>query len=103
MFAVIYHFEVIPGEEKSFIEGWKGLTKLIYQYEGSLGSRLHKKDKGNYLAYAQWPNRKTWEEAGDRLPPEAELFRKKMKEACHSIKTEHELEMVEDLLADRLF
>lgn len=103
MFAVIYHFEVIPGEEGSFIEGWKGLTQSIYQFEGSLGSRLHKKNEGNYIAYAQWPNRKSWEESGNNLPPEAAVFRKKMKDACRSIKTEHELEMIEDLLSDRLF
>jgi heme-degrading monooxygenase HmoA len=103
MFAVIYYFEVLPGKEKSFIEGWKGLTQFIYQYEGSLGSRLHKKSDGNYIAYAQWPDRKRWEESGKNLPPEAEVPRKKMKEACASIKTAHELEMIEDLLAESLF
>ncbi len=103
MFAIIYHFEVHPGKEASFIEAWKNLTQLIYQYEGSLGSRLHKKNNEHYIAYAQWPNRKTWENSGSKLPEEAKEYRKIMKEACTSISTQHELQMIEDLLARNTF
>jgi len=103
MFAVIYHFEVKLGKEDSFIKAWKNLTQLIYQYEGSLGSRLHKKNDQQYIAYAQWPDRKTWEDSGSKLPEEANEYRKTMKEACISISTQHELKMIEDLLARNTF
>ncbi len=42
MFAVIYQFNVKENRESEFIGAWKQLTQLIYDYEGSLGSRLHK-------------------------------------------------------------
>ncbi len=103
MFAVIYTFEVYPNKDAIFIEGWRNLTQLIYQYEGSLGSRLHKKVMVLYIAYAQWPDRKTWENSGSKLPEEAKEHRKKMKEACVSISTQHELLMIEDLLAKNPF
>ena len=103
MFAVIYTFEVHPDKDAIFIESWKNLTQLIYQYEGSLGSRLHKKNNEQYIAYAQWPDRKTWENSGSKLPEEANEYRKKMKEACVSISTQHELQMIEDLLARNTF
>ena len=57
MFSVIYKFEIKPDRKDSFEKSWKDLTHLIYDYAGSLGSRLHKKDECNYIAYAQWPNK----------------------------------------------
>ena len=54
MFAVIYQFKVKENRKAEFINAWKQLTHLIYEYEGSLGSRLHKQDDDVYLAYAQW-------------------------------------------------
>lgn len=103
MFAVIYKFEVIPSKEDSFIEAWKTLTELIYKHEGSLGSRLHKSDSTNYIAYAQWPSQEVWENAGDKLPEEADTARKQMKEACVKIEIIHTMDMVEDLLRNEPF
>ena len=53
MYVVMYSFQIKPHQEQNFIESWKGLTALIYKYEGSLGSRLHKQKPQNYIAYAQ--------------------------------------------------
>ena len=53
MFCVIYSFQVKEDKEAPFIEAWKELTKLIYQYEGSLGSRIHKASEDIYLAYEE--------------------------------------------------
>ena len=50
MFIVVYKFEVKPGRKGSFEKSWKDLTHLIYDYTGSLGSRLHQKDEFNYIA-----------------------------------------------------
>jgi heme-degrading monooxygenase HmoA len=98
MFAVIYRFEVKKEKEAQFIQAWKELTELIYANEGSLGSRLHKKDEHTYLAYAQWPDKFTFENAGSNMPSSADRVRQKMRNACDTIETLHELEVIEDLL-----
>lgn len=103
MFCVIYSFESKPGKEQEFIDAWEGLTKLIYQYEGSLGSRLHQESDGKYIAYAQWPSKEGWENSGDKLPKEAEQFSKQMKEACLKIETIFQLEMVNDKLESKAY
>lgn len=102
-FAVIYQFEVLEGRQEEFIGAWKALTQLIYQYEGSLGSRLHQSHKHTYIAYAQWPDKKTWENAGNGLPEEAKAFRSTMRECCQSIEILFELNTLEDVLKDSLF
>jgi heme-degrading monooxygenase HmoA len=98
MFAVIYRFAIHPEKEKEFLSAWEGLTDLIYKHEGSLGSRLHQQDAVNYIAYAQWPDKNTWKEAGDKLPKEANIFRDRMKESCSKIETLYELQMINDML-----
>lgn len=103
MFAVIYSFEVKPGLDEQFRESWRGLTELIYQYEGSLGSRLHHAGGPLYIAYAQWPDRATWENSGEHLPDAADAFRKRMKASCSEIRTLYPLEMTDDLLKDSIY
>ena len=103
MFCVIYSFDVHEGQDEKFIQAWAGLTKLIYQYEGSLGSRLHQESEHRYLAYAQWPNRKRWEDSGDQMPEEADQFRKDMKDSCSKIETLHTMELSEDLLQSTIW
>lgn len=98
MYVVIYAFELKPNQETKFIESWQGLTSLIYKHEGSLGSRLHKKDALNYIAYAQWPNQRTFDNAGENLPEEANYYRDVMKSACVKFEVLEKLEVVEDLL-----
>ena len=100
MFTVIYSFHVKANQENEFRLAWKELTKLIYQYEGSLGSRLHKRNAREYLAYAQWPDKVSWEQSGKRLPAEAEKIRQSMRTACDHIETSYELEVVDDLLKE---
>lgn len=101
MFAVVYSFNVIPGEEEKFIQNWKVLTEMIYEFEGSYGSRLHKENDSNYLAYALWPDKETWENSGTHLPPRAAKVRAQMKAACKNIDTLHAMQITEDLLKDR--
>lgn len=98
MFTVIYSFKVKPNREDQFIESWKRLTELIYEFEGSLGSRLHKEDDLKYVAYAQWPNKDRWENFGQNMPDSSKAISKRMKEACNQIKTTHQLDVVIDLL-----
>ena len=98
MFTVIYKFSVKAGMEDQFIAAWAEMTDLIKTYEGGLGSRLHLEKSGEYIAYAQWPNREQWEKAGDRLPESAETVRKAMRDSCDEMETIHEMKVVVDLL-----
>ncbi len=98
MFSVIYTFDVKPGSENDFVEAWSALTELFKEHAGSGGSRLHKAAAGNYVAYAQWPDRQTWEQAAEKLPLEACPIRNKMRESCRSIGTQFELDTIVDLI-----
>jgi quinol monooxygenase YgiN len=103
MYCLIYQFDVKPEKTKEFEAAWVGLTKLIYEFEGSLGSRLHIDENGNYIAYAQWPSKDVFDNAGNNMPAEADLFRKAMRESCTEIKTLYKLDEVTDLLKAEFF
>ena len=102
MFIAIYSFKVRPGAEKAFERSWRDLTKRIYEYEGSLGSRLHTSEPGTYIAYAQWPDRKTWEHAGKKLPESAKTVSQQMKDSCEKIETIFQLDVIDDLLKSEI-
>jgi quinol monooxygenase YgiN len=103
LFSVVYSFKVPEEHAAEFIELWSALTQLIYQYEGSYGSRLHRASPGHFIGYAQWPNKKIWARSGGNLPEESNAIRKQMRELCTEIKTQYELEVVQDLLKDTTF
>jgi antibiotic biosynthesis monooxygenase len=63
MFAVIYRWKLVPGREAMFEEGWRAGTDAIAREFGGWGSRLHRGEDGVAVAYAQWPDRATWEKA----------------------------------------
>ena len=98
MFTVIYKFKLKPDKIQQFEENWAELTKLIAKHQGGLGSRLHKNDTLNYIAYAQWPDRETWESEWKAMPEHSKEISRKMKEACEERETLFELDVVSDLL-----
>ncbi|WP_178991247.1 antibiotic biosynthesis monooxygenase family protein [Winogradskyella schleiferi] len=98
MYIVLYAIKIKPDQEHKFIDAWKGLTNLIYKYEGSLGSRLHQKDALHFFAYAQRPDKHTFDNAGVNLPEEANHFRKTMKASCEKFEVLEKFEMIEDML-----
>jgi len=98
MFSVIYTFDVKSGQEENFVAAWSALTKLFKEYAGSGGARLHRDPSGTYVAYAQWPDRSTWEESMPKLPSEAAEIRESMRATCLSIGTQFELDTVVDLI-----
>lgn len=98
MYIAIYYFKTKEGQQDKFETAWAELTKLIYQHRNSLGSRLHKKNDVEYIAYAQWPDKATFYPEQPIEIPGAEKWRTMMREACEDIHTEHELEVVDDLL-----
>jgi quinol monooxygenase YgiN len=63
MFIALYRWRVKEGQEKNFLEDWHRRTEEIYQHCGSLGSRLHRAEDGVWVAYAQWPDRRTYDAA----------------------------------------
>ena len=60
-FTIIYRWRLHPDKEQQFQEVWSRNTPLIIEKCGGLGSRLHKAEDGTWLAYAQWPDKETWE------------------------------------------
>ena len=79
MFIAIYRWQVKPGMDDQFQEGWRRVTLAIRANCGSYGSRLHLCSDGSWLGYAQWPDAATraacnhGEEEGGRMMSEAIL------------------------------
>jgi heme-degrading monooxygenase HmoA len=94
MFVAVYAFKVKPAMEEQFQKAWATRTREIMTTSGGLGSRLHKNEDGTFIAYAQWPSRKAWEEAS---PLDSEA-RKIMRETTTSTETLYRLDVLEDLL-----
>ena len=104
MFVVIYEFTVKQEMKDQFRENWLKYTEGIYRYSGSLGSRLHKPKNNIFVAYAQWPDRETWKDAGEvKFPDEYETAGGKMREALSDFKVLYELEVDRDYLQNQLF
>ena len=101
-FTIIYSFRIIEGKEEDFIMCWTELTNLIYEFAGSYGSRLHKVADNLFVAYAQWPNKETFNNAGKNLPEISSKYRQQMRKCCEEIKTDYELNLiVKDLLKSK--
>lgn len=99
MYIVIYSFEVKPNRIKAFLSMWKELTIAIHKNCNSLGSRLHKDTDGKFLAYAQWPDKETFNNS--TLPSEYKELRVQLKDACRKIEVLKRIEMIEDLLVSK--
>lgn len=98
MLIVIYRWRLKAGREDVFRQGWREMTGSIYRMRGSLGSRLHRAEDGTWVAYAQWPDEKTWRtarEAGSANEGAAQ----KMREGSAELLSEEHLQVVDDLLS----
>jgi hypothetical protein len=97
MFIALYRWKVKEGREKNFQEGWHRRTKEIYRNCGSFGSRLHHAEDSTWVAYAQWPDRRTYDTAQsiDVIDTEARtMFRESIEESYPDIY----MNVVDDLL-----
>ncbi|TXI00904.1 MAG: antibiotic biosynthesis monooxygenase [Rhizobium sp.] len=81
-FAVIYQWLVKPGKEVQFRKAWEALTQLQLETRGLRGSRLHKSEQGTWIAFAQWPDKKSWE-ASCEQKPEDEMWSQLMLDAVN--------------------
>lgn len=97
MFIALYRWMVKEGCEKKFQEGWHRRTKEIYQNCGSLGSRLHRAEDGTWVAYAQWPDRRTYDAAQSIAVIDIEA-RMMFKESVEESYPDVYMNVVDDLL-----
>ncbi|MEZ6023539.1 MAG: antibiotic biosynthesis monooxygenase [Hyphomonadaceae bacterium] len=104
MFVVIYRWRVIPGREAQFEAGWRAGTEAIAAEFGGWGSRLHKAEDQVYIAYAQWPDKATWEKAMEsRMRHSDDAARQQYRDAIEpgSFETLFAMPVVADLLHHR--
>lgn len=102
MFIALYRWKVKEGQEKEFIEGWRRRTEEIYRRCGSLGSRLHRAEDGTWVAYAQWPDRRTYDAAQSVPVGDAEA-RAMMRESVEESYPDVYMEVVGDFLREEVF
>lgn len=102
MFIALYRWKVKEGQEKNFQEGWHRRTVEIYQHRGSLGSRLHQAEDGTWVAYAQWPDRQTYNMA-QSIPVFDEEARMMFRESIEESYPDIYMNVVDDLLKLRRY
>lgn len=73
------------------------MTLEIRENRGGLGSRLHKAEDGSFIAYAQWKDKETWENAGN-FPVIDEEAANMMRESVAERLPTTFMETVDDLL-----
>ncbi len=100
MFVALYRWQLKPGQEPSFREGWRRLTAEIQRRFGSCGSRLHRAEDGMWVAYAQWPDSQTWARMQGAQFADAEA-QTMMQESIETRFPVVCMEVVDDLLRER--
>ena len=95
MFVVINRMQVKPDQRQHFLACWRTVTEAIEESCGALGSRLLVAEDGTYIAYAEWPDRETWKAC--EIPDQYGDVDESMHEACETMETLYELEVVVDL------
>jgi heme-degrading monooxygenase HmoA len=99
MFAVLYRWKLKPGTEETFREAWKAMTETIKVQRGTVGSRLHRTDDGEFVAYAVWPSRQLWEAAG-KLPSTNPEAGARMRACIEQSLPSTTLDVLDDLLGE---
>jgi heme-degrading monooxygenase HmoA len=97
MFVMLYRWTLKPGTEATFRTAWQAMTLAIQARSGTGGSRLHRADDGDLVAYAVWPSRAAWE-AASALPsahPEAGVAMRECIAASHPATP---LDVLDDLI-----
>ena len=98
-FAVAYRWRVAADRHAEFRTVWGELTEAIRRELGGLGSWVHRNPAGELVAYAQWPDRSTWQRAQalpSPLPEVSERMRGLILERFPPL----ELEVDDDRLPD---
>ncbi len=99
MFIAVYRWTVKRGREEAFVEAWHRGTVSITRIYGSYGSRMHRAENGDFIGYAQWPDRPAWEVAEKaRFRHDDKQAAKIFYEAIESSDTVLLMDVVDDLL-----
>lgn len=99
MFIAVYEFEIKTGTEEAFRAAWLDVTKAIYQFCGSYGSRLHRSENPLiFVGYAQWPDRAQWEKDHQLTDPVYLAARQKMRDCLVQTRTVYTLDVCDDYL-----
>ena len=64
-FVAVYRWRVHKDQVDVFLAAWETLTIKIKAQRGGLGSKVHRADDGTFVAYAQWPDRASWQAMGE--------------------------------------
>lgn len=97
-FAVVYRWRLKEGADGLELRAaWEELTQALRREHGGLGSCLHRTADGEYLAYARWPDRKTWE-SSQALPSPAPEASRRMRACVDVAQPPLPLEIEADLL-----
>ena len=97
MFAVLYRWTIREGTESELRDAWRSMTESIRARHETGGSRLHRSDDGTFVAYAVWPSRAHWEQAG-KLPSSNPEAAARMRACILETITTTPLEILDDLL-----
>lgn len=101
MYCVLYEMKVKPDQIDHFRRAWHALTESLVKNQNSLGARLHRKDHGtSFIAYAQWPDRPTWQAGHEYI--DRELQRLHLDQCFEEIPTiVMKLDVIDDLLVQQ--
>ncbi|MEH6452989.1 MAG: antibiotic biosynthesis monooxygenase [Psychromonas sp.] len=77
MIYVLFRWELKPGSEQAFKEGWTEIIHRNIEKHGAIGSRLHKTEDNHWLSYSQWVSEAHFRQAQD-LHDQHEAARIKM-------------------------
>jgi quinol monooxygenase YgiN len=102
MFIALYRWKVKEGHEQNCLEGWHRRTQEIYRQYGSLGSRLHQAEDGTWVAYAQWPDRQTYD-AAQSIPVIDSEARTMFRESIEEMYPDLYMNVTDDLLQADVF
>jgi heme-degrading monooxygenase HmoA len=62
MTTIGMHYEVIPGKEPEFEQGFLGLLKLLQTLPGHIESHMYEdiQSKGSYVILSQWDSKESY-------------------------------------------
>lgn len=97
MIAVIYRWRVAPEHEEDFKRRWHEITEDVMKHYGGGGSRLHKTEDGDWVAYARWSRKEDRDKAFEQVSKKRE-GRTPQGEGKAELIEEVWMEIVDDLL-----
>ncbi|MCP1727835.1 Mg2+ and Co2+ transporter CorA [Natronospira proteinivora] len=72
-FVILYRWRIKPEQEEHFARHWSALMALYQQLFGAVGGRLHQREDGLWIAYAEWPSREQYFLAIERGIPDESI------------------------------